>query len=163
MDLGLISNEVLVFESEPNTVSFQEKGKIRDSIVMAKSITGRPDFGPHVEGKETYGNSLRAKIAARLGVSSPRGAQSPTQKKLSRYNAEREDSKSVRSNQRSLTITLQKPHASQQSVRASTSHEISRQSVTSKVLSPQNVKPQFNALDGFLFSPSNANAKKVRK
>ena len=138
MDLGLISNEVLVFEREPSIVTFQEKGKLRDSIIMGQSISGRPDFGPHVEGKETYGNSLRAKIAARLGatVSSPRGAQSPTQKKLNRYNLERDDSKSVKSNQRSLTISIQKPNASQQSVRVSTSHDISRNSAASKPMSP---------------------------
>lgn len=73
-DLGLITNEVLVFNSD-STVNFYQKDKLRDLMIINQSQVGRPDIGPHVEGKLTFGNSLRAKIAAKFGspVQSPRG------------------------------------------------------------------------------------------
>lgn len=88
IDFGLTTNEVILFEKE--AVNFIDKSKLRDSIIINQSINaGRPDFGPFVEGKETFGNSLRAKIALRLGLKCPNttNLQSPSNKS-SRYGGE---------------------------------------------------------------------------
>ena len=72
IDFDLCTNEVLVFDNEQCV--FIEKGKLRDNLkINLASNTGRPDFAPTVDSKETYGNTLRAKIAQRGG-----GVLSPT-------------------------------------------------------------------------------------
>lgn len=69
-DLDLTSHEVLLFDRE--SCAFVDKSKLRDTMKMTLGQnSGRPDFGAFVEGKETYGNTLRAKIAARGGLLSP--------------------------------------------------------------------------------------------
>lgn len=78
MDLGLSSNEVLLFDT--NQCILVEKSKFRDKMIITQSLNaGRPDMGAHFEAKETFGNSLRAKIAAREGYMSRNncGALSP--------------------------------------------------------------------------------------
>lgn len=76
MDLGLSTNEVLVFDRD--SCAFVEKSKLRDNLIITKSLNfGRPDVNAQFEAKETFGNSLRAKIAARGGFASPTGMTSP--------------------------------------------------------------------------------------
>lgn len=70
LDFDLSTNEVLLFDNEQ--CGFADKSKIRDTLKLSMgSNQGRPDFGPFVEGKETFGNTLRAKIAQRGNVMSP--------------------------------------------------------------------------------------------
>jgi hypothetical protein len=69
MDFGLSTNEVLLFEND--TCNFIEKNKLRDNFKISHSNNkGRPDFAIGFEAKETFGNTLRAKIAAK-GLLSP--------------------------------------------------------------------------------------------
>jgi len=70
---------------------------------------GRPDMGPFVEGKETFGNTLRAKIAKRGGFLSPVALGKVSSSNASPSNfGDFDETKSVRSNARSLAITSPK-------------------------------------------------------
>jgi len=107
LDLDLSSNEVLLFDRE--LCAFVEKSKLRDTMKMSlASNSGRPDFGPFIEGKETFGNTLRAKIAARGGFLSPVGAvqHTTTSSQRSRY-GDFDETRSHRST-RSLSIVVPK-------------------------------------------------------
>lgn len=108
LDFELSTNEVLLFDND--TCMFVDKSKLRDTmkISMAGNI-GRPDMGPFVEGKDTFGNTLRAKIAKRSRFLSPVaiGKLSPSNASPSNF-GDFDETKSVRSNARSLAITSPK-------------------------------------------------------
>jgi hypothetical protein len=111
IDLDLTSNEVLLFDKEQ--CAFCDKSKLRDTMRMTATQT-RPDFGPFIEGKETFGNTLRAKIAARTGLVSPTAKQQSTS---SRY-GDFDETKSTRSATRSLAIAVPKTAQAQQPLTA---------------------------------------------
>lgn len=102
MDFGLSTNEILLFENE--SCNFIEKNKLRDNFKISHSSNqGRPDFAIGFEAKETFGNTLRAKIAAK-GLLSPTNTKYEASIKGSVY-GDFDETKSVRSAVRSLSIT----------------------------------------------------------
>jgi len=109
LDFELTSNEVLLFDNEQ--CAFADKSKIRDTLKLSQaSNQGRPDFGPFVEGKETFGNSLRAKIALRGNHPSPVvGVTNDAKSKASpsRF-GDFDETRSTRSATRSLSIVVPK-------------------------------------------------------
>lgn len=100
LDLGLTTNEVIVFDRDQCVLT--DKSKLRDSIVIQSPISGRPDMNSQFEAKETFGNSLRAKIAARGGFASPNSGVLSPQSRTSRQDFD--ETKSMRSTARSLSI-----------------------------------------------------------
>lgn len=77
---------------------------------MQQSLTGRPDFGPDLgENRETLGNTLRARIAARLGSVTQSINYEYQSSKASRY-SDFDDMKSnvAPSVARSLSLAVQK-------------------------------------------------------
>ena len=108
LDFDLCTNEVLLFDNE--SCIFYDKAKLRDNVKISMSVNvGRPDMGPFVEGKETYGNSLRAKIAARGGLLSPAHALCASSKQSPSRYGDFDETKSTRSATRSLRIANGKP------------------------------------------------------
>lgn len=110
-DFGLSTNEVIVIS--PDSVEVINKGKLRDLLVMNQPAVQSPTNNQ----KEIYGNSLRARIASRIGAGSTNSRDNVSAfeyiSKGTRY-SQFDDLKSVaKSNARSLSIAAS--HHSRQS------------------------------------------------
>ena len=103
-DFALSTHEVIVIA--PDSVEVINKGKLRDMLVMNQSAVAQ---SPRGDQKELYGNSLRARIASRIGGGSSHNSKDNVSafeyiSKGTRY-SQFDDMKSVaKSNARSLSI-----------------------------------------------------------
>ena len=104
LDFGLSTNEVLLFENE--SIQLIEKQLLRDQTNMQGTDSRNAQTLQSSLKKRMFGNSLRAAIAIGKLTADALSSYSPKSKGSKFSTAGKDDQRSIRSNTRSLTISI---------------------------------------------------------